>query len=584
MRWDLNNIFPSFADESFLDALQYLKSSIQKFLSWQRENLTNFEDAQQKLVYCIDKFNEISLLATRLMTYANLKLSEDTNNSEALKYLNIIREKFVDLSFAKVIFARYLKDLPLDSFTHPTLVAHKFVLNEAKARAKYLLTDGEERILSMFRITGGEAWNQLTSKITANLMCEVQIEGEKKILPLTVVRNLAYDPRKEIRKAAYEAELKACETIAEVVAFSLNSIKGEFLWEIKLRAFESPIEPMLLENRISFETFQVMITSVENFLPILREYLKLKAKLLGYENGLPWYDLFAPIGSFTKKWSFDEARKLIVEKLSTFSEELGKFTDLAFEKNWIDAEPRKGKRGGAFCSSIKAIKESRILMTFEGHLDNVLTLTHELGHAFHNECLKDETPLNSTVPMVMAETASIFNETLMMEYLKSENLTREERLSLIDKELSDAVQLIIDIYSRYLFEKNFFERRKEGTLSTKEISSLMTQAQKQAYGDGLDHSYLHPYAWVVKPHYYFPSLHFYNFPYTFGYLFGLGVFQIAKQNNNFYGDYKKLLASTGKGSTEDVAISIGIDVRKEEFWKNSLDKITESLELFKTLI
>ncbi|MFN4191111.1 MAG: M3 family metallopeptidase, partial [Pseudothermotoga sp.] len=438
MRWDLNNIFPSFADESFLDALQYLKSSIQKFLSWQRENLTNFEDAQQKLVYCIDKFNEISLLATRLMTYANLKLSEDTNNSEALKYLNIIREKFVDLSFAKVIFARYLKDLPLDSFTHPTLVAHKFVLNEAKARAKYLLTDGEERILSMFRITGGEAWNQLTSKITANLMCEVQIEGEKKILPLTVVRNLAYDPRKEIRKAAYEAELKACETIAEVVAFSLNSIKGEFLWEIKLRAFESPIEPMLLENRISFETFQVMITSVENFLPILREYLKLKAKLLGYENGLPWYDLFAPIGSFTKKWSFDEARKLIVEKLSTFSEELGKFTDLAFEKNWIDAEPRKGKRGGAFCSSIKAIKESRILMTFEGHLDNVLTLTHELGHAFHNECLKDETPLNSTVPMVMAETASIFNETLMMEYLKSENLTREERLSLIDKELSDA--------------------------------------------------------------------------------------------------------------------------------------------------
>ncbi|MFN3284493.1 MAG: peptidase M3, partial [Pseudothermotoga sp.] len=174
MRWDLNNIFPSFSDESFLGALQYLESSIRKFLSWQRENLSNFESAQQKLAYCIDKFNEISLFATRLMAYANLKLSEDTNNSEALKYLNIIKEKFVDLSFAKVIFARYLKDLPLDSFTHPTLVAHKFVLNEAKTRAKYLLTDGEERILSMFRITGGEAWNQLTSKITANLMCQVQ--------------------------------------------------------------------------------------------------------------------------------------------------------------------------------------------------------------------------------------------------------------------------------------------------------------------------------------------------------------------------------------------------------------------------
>ncbi len=584
MRWNLDNIYPSFSSESFLIDLKRLEEETQALLRWQKENLISQENVEEKISYCVNKFNELSLLASKLMNYASLKLSENTNNEEALKYLNVIRQKFVDLSVARVVFTRYLKDVSLESLSNPVIIAHKYALSELKERAKYLLSDGEERLLSLVRITGGEAWNQLFSKLTSNLMCEVEIEGEKKTLPLMVVRNLAYDPRKEVRKAAYQAELKACETIAETIAFSLNSIKGEFLTEMRLRGFDSPIEPMLLENRISSKTFETMMKSIEDFLPTIRQYLKLKAKLLGYENALPWYELFAPIGAFTKKWSFDEARKLIVEKLSNFSQELGKFIDSAFEKNWIDAEPRKGKRGGAFCSSVKALKESRILMTFEGHLDNVLTLAHELGHAFHNECLKDETPMNSITPMVLAETASIFNETLVMEYLKSEDLTREEKLSLVDKELSDAVQLIIDIYSRYLFEKSVFEKRKEGPLSSKEISDMMIEAQKKAYGDGLDHNYLHPYAWIVKPHYYFPTLHFYNFPYTFGYLFGLGVFEVAKERGNFYKDYKKLLASTGRGKTEDVAKSVGIDVTSEEFWRKSLRKISESLEVLESLV
>ncbi|MEN3042730.1 MAG: M3 family metallopeptidase, partial [Fervidobacterium sp.] len=286
-----------------------------------------------------------------------------------------------------------------------------------------------------------------------------------------------------------------------------------------------------------------------------------------------------PIGGYDKKWKFDEARKFIVEKLSTFSEELGNFIDQAFEKRWIDAETRPGKRGGAFCSSVKALKESRILMSFDGTLDNVLTLAHELGHAFHNYCLKDETPLNSTTPATLAETASIFNETLLLSAIKQEVKTDEEKLALLDKELSDAVQIIIDIYSRFLFESAVFEKRKNGPLSVNEFKQLMLDAQKQAYADGLDHNFLHPYMWIVKPHYYSPTFHFYNFPYTFGMLFGLGVYAM-KNEDGFFERYKKLLSSTGKGTAEEVAKSVGIDITKKDFWKASLSIVESAVEEF----
>lgn len=308
----------------------------------------------------------------------------------------------------------------------------------------------------------------------------------------------------------------------------------------------------------------------------------LKAKVLGYKAGLPWYDLFAPVGSYEKRWTFDEARRFIVQHLSTFSSELGSFVDEVFEKKWIDAETRSGKRGGAFCASIKALGESRILMSFDGTLDNVLTLAHELGHAFHNYCLRDETPLNSVTPATLAETASIFNETLLLDRIKEEVEEPLQKVSLIEKELSDAVQTVVDIYSRYLFENEVFERRRHGTIAPLELKEIMIKAQKEAYGEGLDERFLHPYAWVVKPHYYYPTFHFYNFPYTFGLLFALGVYA-QKDEPGFFEKYKRLLASTGKGTAEEVAASVGLDITRKEFWKSSLRLIEQVVDEFEAL-
>ncbi len=582
MRWNLSNIYPSFDSESFKNDLRRIDEELSGFLNWMDENLINEgEGLEAKLEYVINKLNELSLLAGKLYNYASLTLSANTNDEIAAKYLDVIRSKFVNLSLARTKLRKFLKNVEIDfsNLKSEVLKSHKFFIKEQKMLSKYLLSENEEKIISLMRLTGGNAWNNLYEKTTSNLLCEVEINGELKKLPLMRVRNMAYDESAEIRKKAYEAELKACESASQVVAQCLNSIKGEFLTEANLRGYSSPLEPMLMENRISKETFDAMMNAVKESMPVLRKYLRKKAELLGHKNGLPWYDLFAPIGGYNKKWSFDEARKFIVEKLSSFSGELGKFIDNAFENQWIDAETRPGKRGGAFCSSVKALKESRILMSFDGTLDNVLTLAHELGHAFHNYCLKDETPLNSTTPATLAETASIFNETLLMNQIKSEATLKDEKLALLDKELSDAVQIIIDIYSRFLFESEVFERRKSGPISVEEFKEIMLKAQKEAYGEGLDGNHMHSYMWLVKPHYYSPTFHFYNFPYTFGMLFGLGVYSM-KDNPNFFEMYKKLLSSTGKGTAEEVAMSVGIDIQKEEFWKNSLSIIEKAVDEF----
>ncbi|WP_448376441.1 M3 family oligoendopeptidase [Fervidobacterium sp.] len=582
MRWVLTNIYPSFESEEFKNDLVRFEREITEFLNWLDANLNTTEDAEKKLEYVISKLNDLSLLGGRLYNFASLTLSADANNEIAAKYLDVIRSKFVDLSLARTKFRKFLKEINielLENTNSDILKSHMFAIKEQKLLSKYMLSEKEEKIISMMRLTGGNAWNNLYEKTTSNLLCEIELNGEKKKLPLMRVRNLAYDKSQDVRKRAYESELKACESAANVIAQCLNSIKGEFLTEVKLRGYSSPLEPMLFENRISEETFNAMMEAVKETMPKLRMYLRKKANLLGHSDGLPWYDLFAPLGGYEKTWSFEEARKYIVQNLSVFSQELGAFIDNAFENNWIDAETRPGKRGGAFCASVKALKESRILMSFDGTLDNVLTLAHELGHAFHNYCLKDETSLNSTTPATLAETASIFNETLLLNMIKLEAIEDGEKLALLDKELSDAVQIIIDIYSRFLFEKAVFEKRTSGPPSVEELKEIMLNAQKESYGEGLNKEFLHPYMWLVKPHYYSPTFHFYNFPYTFGMLFALGVY--AKRNEpGFFEMYKKLLASTGKGTAEEVAASVGIDITKKEFWKSSLNVIETAVEEF----
>ena len=400
---------------------------------------------------------------------------------------------------------------------------------------------------------------------------------------LSAIRNLAYDPDPQVRKDAYEAEIACYRQIEAPVAFALNSIKLETLTDCQLKGYESPLARTLKGAHLEQQTLDAMLGAMDEYLPKFWQYLKAKGKALGHENGLPWYDLFAPMGGSSTKFTAQDARNYLVELFAGFDPELSQMVARAFDEDWIDFYPRDGKRGGAFCSGVRSIGQSRILTNFDGMFTDVVTLAHELGHAFHNQCIRDHRPLNQGYSMPVAETASTFNECVVMASAIAGAKDRNEKLALIESQLQDATQIICDIYSRFRFEAAVFARRPKEFMHADTLCAIMTQAQKDSYGDGLDHSCLHPYMWVCKSHYYGPT--FYNFPYAFGGLFARGLYaQYEKEGAAFVPKYKKLLFTTPVASAEDTAKVAGIDLTDKAFWRGALQTIADQIDLFCQLV
>ena len=391
---------------------------------------------------------------------------------------------------------------------------------------------------------------------------------------------MAYSKDPEVRKKAYEAEIKSYEKIEEGVAAALNGIKGEVITTSELKGYKSPLHMTLEESRMDEDILNAMLTAIKESLPTFRKYLKRKAEILGHKNGLPFYDLYAPVIEKEMKFTFEEGKAFVEKNFRKFSDNLADFVLKAFENNWLDVYPKEGKVGGAFCASIKDIKESRILLNYGNSFSDVVTMAHELGHGFHGECLNNETMLNSEYPMTLAETASNFCEILIKKSAVKE-ASKEEAFAILEAEISDCNQVIVDIYSRFLFESEVFEKRKESSLSVEEINNAMLNAQKEAYGDGLDNNYLHKYMWTWKPHYYYATANFYNFPYAFGNLFAKGLYaEYLKRGDSFCKEYEELLAVTGKNMVADVTKIMNIDVHDVNFWRNSLKLIEEDIEKF----
>ena len=330
------------------------------------------------------------------------------------------------------------------------------------------------------------------------------------------------------------------------------------------------------------KTLEAMLAAMEDSFPMFRKYYRSKAKKLGKEK-LAWWDIFAPVGKTNKIYEFDEARELILKYFSEFSPELHAMAVTAFENNWIDAEQREGKRGGAFCMEVPGVKESRILSNYDGSLSQVGTVAHELGHAFHNHCAykAGKTQLQQNTPLTLAETASIMCETMVTEAVLDTASDPNEILAVLEAQIEDAGQVIVDIYSRFLFEKELFERREQAELSADEFCEIMERAQKATYGDALDDRYLQKFAWTWKPHYYRTTDAFYNFPYAFGLLFSTGLLAIYRQRGpGFVPDYMNLLASTGEDTAARLAKRFSIDITKKKFWEDSLAMIGKQIDRY----
>ena len=568
--WTLEDLYPSFESQEFKQDVEAYKALKGKF-----ESLT-LEDSIEGITQVVKLLEESTVLTGRLYNYIHLTLATDTTHETATQVEVQLAGVSADLQATYAKVSKFLGTIQTDITTDPFLAEYRYYFEEAKKDATHLLSDELEEVLAKMSISGGKAWSQLFDFMWSS----AQGEYKGEVVTLSEIRGKAYDSDAEVRKSAYEAELKMYDAIKEPIAFSLNHIKKEVLTTSQLRGFESPLEHTLEASRMSRETLDALLEAIREYLPNFRKYLRHKAALLGHENGLPFYDLFAPVGNSSRTFTVEESKDYLIENFKTFSDDLAEMTEEFFDKHYIDFYPRKGKVGGAFCANLPMIKQSRVLTNFTGSLSDVVTLAHELGHAYHGLHIENHRPLNQDYSMPVAETASTFNENIIMNTAIKE-ASDEEKIALIESQLQDTTQIIVDIYSRYLFETAVFENREQSFMFSKDLEEMMLSAQKEAYGDGLDQSYLHPYMWACKPHYYSTGLSFYNFPYAFGGLFSKGLYAIyQEQPEGFVEKYQELLRATTVSSVEDTAKVLGVDVSTPEFWKKALAEVADSIEAF----
>ncbi len=581
-KWNLDILYTGFDTEEYANDYKRLEELIPSLNALADD--CKKKPAGEFLTEYVKLSEELSGLVEKLAIYANLRYSANTRDTEAASWLGRIMQIMSATAAPQAVVEKAISEIEdLDAVIDniPALHEFRYLLTNVKRDSRYLLSDKEETVLAKMDLSGASAWSDLQSSLTSGV--KVKYGGE--VITLSAVRNLAYSPDAEVRRKAFEAEIAAYDSIKEAVAFALNSIKLQVLTVCELRGYESPLAKSLYQSRMKKETLDALLGAMNEYLPAFRKYLKAKAKALGHEGSLPFYDLFAPMGKSDKTYTVEDAKNYLLGIFAKFDSELHDMVKFAFENEWIDFFPRDGKVGGAFDCGVPSAKQSRVLTNFDGSFSDVVTLAHELGHSFHDRQVFSHSVLNQGYSMPVAETASTFNEVLVMETAIAAATDKDEKLALIESQLMDACQIIVDIYSRFLFEASVFEHRPTEFMNADRMCELMTDAQKKAYGDGLDENALHPYMWLCKGHYYSGGLSFYNYPYAFGGLFARGLYAKYKAEGDAFVDtYKAMLKATSITDVEECAKIAGVDLTDKEFWRKGLQSIADRIDEFCELI
>lgn len=519
----------------------------------------------------VDTYNTTARQIAELHAYVYASVTTNSRDEHAQSVLSEIQ--LLDLRLRPLLarLVDWVDSLGVESIAlHSAATAeHREPLALLAARADHQMSEVEEGLYAELIASGSSLWRRLHADVTSQLMGDVRFpDGRHEHLGMAAVRSLASHADPAVRRAAYDAELAAWPTIAVPCAAALNGVKGEAHVVNGRRRWSSPLDASLFANSVSSPTFEAMQRAVLDALADFRRWMRVKARLHGHDGALPWWDLAAPLGIAAPSITWDDGVALVREAFATYGPRLEHLVDRALDERWLDVESRDGKVGGAFCMPFVGDR-SLVLLNWAGSVDSALTTAHELGHAYHNVALAGRTPLQRRLPMALAETASIFCETLVVEAGLA-HLDGADRLALLDVDLQGATQVVVDIHSRFVFESELFARRSRRTLGPSELDEMMLAAQATAYGEGLDQSSAHPSMWIVKGHYY--TSHFYNWPYTFGLLFGLGLFARYRDDpDRFRAGYDDLLSRAGMATAEALGAAFGLDVTDEAFWVASLD-------------
>ena len=536
----------------------------------------------------IAEINAILEVYRPLSGFLYATVTADTTDARAQSRLSEAEERLVGLAKVSTRLRRWLGDINVEQLTGDSVTATRYadVIRRERLLAQHLLSPVEEDLLADLASSTASAWEKLHQDVASQIMVALPGDDENagRPMPMSAVRNLAYNPDRDVRERAYHAELDAWRTHATPLAAAMNGIKGQVNITSRRRHYPSPLSEGCVANRIDEPTLTALVNVTERAFPVFRRYLEAKAARLGIDR-LAWYDLFAPVGAASDeeraRWTYDNAAEFIVRHFSGFSTALGSLAERAFTEHWIDAGPHPGKVGGAYCMPFTD-ETSRILANYQPGYEGMSTLAHELGHAYHNFAQADEPIMLRDAPMVLAETASTFCETLIRQ-AALRDASPDEQLVILEAYLSGVTQTALDILSRFRFEGSVFAARRTSQLSADALCGLMLDAQRGTYGEALDPDLLHPFAWAAKSHYY-STASFYNYPYLFGTLFGVGLYgDFEAQPETFTDRYDRLLRLTGQADPVDLAADFGVDIRDERFWQMCIDRLEQDIDRFVSL-
>lgn len=589
MNWDMDSIFQGGSNSSQLkERIEWIESTIQVFgektASWSPSEDTS-EYNQLKEIFTT--YEKISHALSEALTFTRGLLSADVNDKTAAAQTTKLSTLFSELSNHQTVLIKKYVNMPDEEWkellsTEP-FKKSAFPLNEQRDQGEELLSEKEEALINTLSNDGFKGWGNMYNSLVATIQVPIEENGEIKKYSAGQAAN-KMNAAKELDKKheILENWEEAWAEKAPLFADTLNHLAGFRLSTYKAHGVDDFMKRPLEYNRLKKQTLETMWETINQNKPKVVEYLNRKAQLLGVE-GLAWSDITADvtIGDYKpREFTYDQAAEFILDNFSTFSKKMTELAKRAFEESWIEAEDRPGKRPGGYCANLPESEQSRIFMTFSGTPDNVSTLAHELGHAFHSAVMRDLPSLNQRYAMNVAETASTFAEMVISDATVREAKSEAEKINLLDNKNSRAAIMFMNIHARYLFETRFYEERKDGLVNDERLNELMLQAQKEAFQDSL--TTYHPTFWASKLHFYNTGVPFYNFPYTFGFLFSLGIYaRSLEEGEQFEEKYIALLRDTASMTTEELAMKhLNVDLTKPDFWQSAIDIVHNDIEEF----
>ena len=578
--WNLETIFPGGSSSPELkEEMEKLAAELKQFDQGLNKNPPlSLEDWLE----CLNQVQAIGARLREAGAFLGCLNAANTNDIQAQMLSGAFFPIFAGFDQIRTKIMVFLSQMDQEAFNNliaaPQLQEYNFVIKEMRSLSKQRLPLEQEQLISNLSINGLNAWGTLYQRLVSRVKIElVEKDGSISELSAGQAYNRLSDPDRSIREQLMPKWEEAWSDLAEIAAHELNSLIGFRLEVYKARGWSDPLTQALQQNRIERKTIETMWSTIDKNKDALLDYLNAKKKLLGVEE-LSWHDFSAPVGNQDEAWTYTQGANFIIEQFQRFSPKMAEFAQHAFENRWVEAENRSGKGVGAFCTTLPVSKETRIFTTFSGTINNVTTLAHELGHGFHAYAMKDMSLINQEIGMCLAETASTFSELVVSDAAIKSAQNDQEKLSLLEDKMQRAANHMMNIHSRFIFETKYYAARQKAPLSLQQINEMMVEAQKEAYCDALGE--WHPTFWFSKGHFHGTSVPFYNFPYTFGFLFATGVYAKAQEMGDDFEDmYVELLQNTGVMTVEELAKAyLDVDLREEEFWQRAIDLALNDLD------